>query len=181
MSNQSCLNQIEIWKLWKFDEIWKQSKHIETLWNVWVGHGRSALSYGVHRIYSIGPSDSLINHRSLQPLTSSFFQSGRQMHPASTSWQMALMALMALVLRKTTENPTRTKDEIRMKGPKRCSENGTNFILHSALKCHGRLNTTSHIYIYIIKPGICVVLLPCSPVASFDCLLHLSFSCAKLT
>ena len=162
MSNQSFLcflNQIEIWKLWK---LWKQSKPFGMF-----GSDQSPMG----SIGSTAP-DSLINHRSLQPLTSSFFQSGRQMHPASTSWQMAL------VLRKTTENQTRMKFGWKfLKDARRMAP--TSSYIRQILKCHGRLNTTSHIY--LIKPGICVVLLPCSPVAGFDCLLHLSFSCAKLT
>ena len=34
---------------------------------------------------------------------------------------------------------------------------------------------------FIVCVCVCVVHLPSSPVAGFDCLLHLSFSCAKLT
>ena len=81
---------------------------IETLRNVWVGPE----SYGVHRIYSIGQPH--------QPQESSALDV--QLLPKRSS-----NAPCIDILADGTGAP-----EIRMKVPKRCSENGTNFILHSA-------------------------------------------------
>ena len=90
---------------------------IETLRNVWVGPE----SYGVHRIYSIGQPH--------QPQESSALDV--QLLPKRSS-NAPCIDILADGTGAPENYRKSNKDEIRMKVPKRCSENGTNFILHSA-------------------------------------------------